>query len=72
MNDFECRRNEFLSREQLISEYEDTLAVVQQRYDELSSQNGYVARKKVPNLEHRLLLLEDIILDLYTALRCLK
>lgn len=60
------------SRDQMRKVYEDTLAGVQRRYDELSANLTYVQRHKDPFIENRLLLLEDEILDLYTSIRALS
>ena len=73
MSDFWClRRGEKFSDEQLVSVYDKTLAGVLQRYNELVEQYDYISVRKDPQLKKRIDLLFDIILDLYTALRCMK
>lgn len=73
MSDYWClRRGETFSLEQLTDVYDKTLAGVLQRYNELVYQYDYVARRKCPQLKKRIDLLFDIILDLYTALKCMR
>ena len=61
-----------ISRDEMRKIYEETLAGVQRRYDELYEEYSYRQRKKDPFLDKRILQLEDIIYDLYTAIRLLS